>query len=274
MTVQKNVAVVIGTGGMGIAAVRRIGAGRTVVLADFNQGALDGVAETLRGDGYDVVAHLVDVSQKESVDTLATDAAALGPIVAVVHTAGLSPTQAPTAAILAVDLLGTAHVLDAFGDVIAPGGSGVFISSMSAYMMPVSAELEQAFALTPTDDLLNIPGARAEDFANPGHAYGVSKRANQFRVRRAATQWGARGARVNSISPGVISTPMGQQELAGESGAHMRGMIAMSGTGRIGTPDDIAAAVAFLTGPDASFITGTDILVDGGVIGEMTTRSE
>lgn len=272
MSSQKRIVVVIGTGGMGVSAVRRIGAGATVVLADFDEAKLAAVAETLRLDGYDVVPHAVDVSKADSVEALATDAAALGPIMTVVHTAGLSPVQAPLGAVLAVDLLGTAIVLDAFGAVIAPGGTGVFIASMAGHLSQVSPELEAKLATTPTANLLALPELQADALPDAGLAYTVAKRANAVRVRTASLAWGARGARVNSISPGVISTPMGAAELAGPSGEHMRGMIAMSGTGRVGTPDDIAAAIAFLTGPDATFITGTDLLVDGGAIAAVKTR--
>lgn len=272
MSVQKRIVVLIGTGGMGLAAVRRTALGATVVLADFDEAKLNAVADLLRVEGYDVVPQFVDVSKAESVEKLATDAAALGPVTTVIHTAGLSPVQAPVGAILAVDLAGTAIVLDAFGAVIAPGGAGVFIASMAGHMARLAPELEAKLATTPTAELLGLAELEVSAIADAGAAYTLSKRANAVRVRTASLAWGARGARVNSISPGVISTPMGAAELAGPSGDQMRGMIAGSATGRIGTPDDIAAAIAFLTGPDSTFITGTDLLVDGGVIASLMTR--
>lgn len=150
-------------------------------------------------------------------------------------------------------------------DVIAPGGAGVVIASMAGHMFPpLSAEQEKALAHNPPEELLTLDLVRK--ITEPNFAYPIAKQANLIRVRGSSAQWGRRGARINSISPGVISTPMGQQELASPVGDGMRAMIAMSGTGRIGTPDDIAAAAAFLLGSDASFITGTDLLVDGGVI--------
>lgn len=272
MSVQKRIVVLIGTGGMGLAAVRRTALGATVVLADFDEARLNAVADDLRVEGYDVAPQLVDVSKAESVEKLATDAAALGPVTTVIHTAGLSPVQAPVGAILAVDLAGTAIVLDAFGAVIAPGGAGVFIASMAGHMARLAPELEAKLATTPTAELLGLAELEVSAIADAGAAYTLSKRANALRVRTASLAWGARGARVNSISPGIISTPMGAAELAGPSGDQMRGMIAGSATGRIGTPDDIAAAIAFLTGPDSTFITGTDLLVDGGVIASLMTR--
>jgi NAD(P)-dependent dehydrogenase (short-subunit alcohol dehydrogenase family) len=269
-----EVLTVIGVGGMGEAIARRLGSGRKVLLADFAESTLERVAGALTGDGYQVHTQLVDVSQRKSVAELAAVAAELGPVTTLAHTAGLSPTQASAEAILGVDLAGVAFVLDEFEKVIAPGGAGVIIASMAGSMAigHLPAEAETALATTPSDELLTLPVVQSPEVSSyPGAAYAISKRANQLRVQAASRAWGARGARVNSISPGVISTPMGQQELASESGAAMQAMIDGSGTKRIGTPADIAAAAAFLLSPDASFITGTDLLVDGGVV--AATRS-
>jgi NAD(P)-dependent dehydrogenase (short-subunit alcohol dehydrogenase family) len=270
----REVLTVLGVGGMGYAIARRLGAGKTVLLADNNAAALTSVARALSADGHQVDSREVDVSSPESVRALAEHAAALGAVTQVAHTAGLSPSQASSEAILAVDLLGTALVLQEFGEVIAPGGAGVVVASMAGHLFPLlTAEQERALAHTPAHELLGMDFVRAHRTTEPGIAYGIAKQANHIRVRAASAQWGRRGARVNSISPGIISTPMGQQELATQVGDGMRAMIAMSGTGRIGTPDDIAAATAFLLGPDASFITGTDLLVDGGVIAAVKAAS-
>lgn len=262
------VTVVIGVGGMGEAIARRQGPGRKLVLADFNEQTLARVADTLRGDGYDVDIHTVDVSKRESVEALAAAAAELGPVTQIVHTAGLSPMQASTQAILAVDLAGVAFVLDAFGSVVAPGGSGVVIASMAGSLAAGSfpAELEHALAATPSDALLGLPFWADPAFTDPGAAYSVAKRANQLRVGAASVAWGTRAARINSVSPGIISTPMGQQELNGDTGAQMRAMLDASATKRLGTSGDIANAVAFLLSAESSFITGVDLLVDGGVV--------
>jgi NAD(P)-dependent dehydrogenase (short-subunit alcohol dehydrogenase family) len=265
VTVHRDVLTVIGAGGMGQAIARRLGSSKTLLLADNNEQALAAVAEALAADGHDVESRRVDVSSQESVRGLAEFAASLGNVVQVAHTAGLSPAQASADAILAVDLLGTALVLQEFGEVIAPGGAGVVIASMAGHMFPpLSAEKEKALAHNPPAELMQLDFVRR--VTEPGFAYGIAKQGNHIRVRAASAQWGRRGARINSISPGIISTPMSQQELASLVGDGMRAMIAMSGTGRIGTPDDIAAATAFLLGPDATFITGTDLLVDGGVV--------
>lgn len=265
---RKDVLVVIGVGGMGEAIARRLGPDRQVVMADLNEQLLDRVAAGMAGDGYAVTAHKVDVSSRESVAALAAAAAALGPVTQVAHTAGLSPVQATTEAILKVDLAGVAYSLEEFARVIAPGGAGVVIASMAGTMAAgqYPPQMEAALALTPADELLSLPFLTAHSIANPGAAYGIAKRANQVRVQAASLAWGERGARVNSVSPGIISTPMGRQELAGQSGDYMRAMVAGSATKRVGTPMDIAEAVAFLLGPDSTFITGADLLVDGGVV--------
>lgn len=206
---------------------------------------------------------------RASVAALVETAARLGPVTQVVHTAGLSPVQASAAAVLDVDLLGTALVLEEFGQVIAPGGAGVVISSMAGHMLPASLsdDQEQALAHTSADELLNL------SFVDPDvlgqGAYGLAKFGNRLRVQAASVSWGGRRARINSISPGVIATPMEQQEFDGASGRHMRTMVSSSGTGRLGTTEDIAEAATFLLGPGSSFITGSDLLVDGGVVAAM-----
>ncbi|GAB3494693.1 SDR family oxidoreductase [Nocardiopsis coralliicola] len=264
----EQIVAVIGVGGMGELIAQRQGAGKTLLLADFNEEALAGAADRLRGGGFTVRTHPVDVGDPDSVAALAAAAGAAGDVVQVVHTAGLSPVQAPVEAILRVDLLGVALVLEEFAPVLAPGAAGLVIASMAGHFAAgrFPAEAEQALAAAPARELLELPVAQPGALPDAGAAYSLAKRANQLRVAAASTAWGARGARVNSISPGVVATPMGQEELAGESGAGMRAMIAASGTGRVGTPSDIADAAAFLLGPAASFITGTDLLVDGGVV--------
>ncbi|MGW6770210.1 SDR family oxidoreductase [Streptomyces sp. NPDC055037] len=264
---SKNVLVVIGVGGMGKSIARRLGSGAHVLLADFDEGGLNTFAEELHGEGYQVSTRKVDVSSRDSVAALAKEAAALGPVHQVAHTAGLSPVQATVDRILAVDLLGVALVAEEFGHVVAPGGAGVFISSMAGHhYRGLSPEDAFVLATTPADDLLALPIAAADNFRDGGAVYGFAKRANQLRIQAASVLWGVRGARVNTVSPGVISTPMGQAELESGAGHIMRAMTDGSNAQRLGTPADITDAVEFLLGPSASFISGTDLLVDGGVV--------
>jgi len=265
-----DVLVIIGVGGMGVSVARRSGAGRTIVLADINSAGLEAAAGALTEDGHRVLTCEVDVTSRSSVAAVAETARATGRVTAVVHTAGLSPQQASADAVLAVDLLGVALSIDEFGRVIEPGGAGVVIASMAGHMMPaLDPGVERQLATAPAEELLGLHACST--ITTSQMAYPFAKRANQIRVAAAAGAWGERGARINSISPGVISTAMGRLELDSESGALMRVMVDNSGLRRLGTPEDIAAAAEFLLGPSASFVTGTDLLVDGGVVVAIRT---
>lgn len=267
----QQVVVVIGVGGMGQAIASRIGPGTQLLVADHDEKTLEAVAGRLSGEGYAVTAQAVDVASRASVAALAERAASLGEVRSVVHTAGLSPTQATVPAILAVDLLGVALVLEEFGEVVAPGGAAVVIASMAGHMVPAfPSEQAVQLATAPADELLALPVCAEAHFPDSGAAYAFAKRANLLRVRAASGAWAPKRARVNSISPGVIATPMGQAELESESGAAMRGMVEASNARRLGTAADIAAATEFLLSPAASFISGTDLLVDGGVVAAVT----
>jgi NAD(P)-dependent dehydrogenase (short-subunit alcohol dehydrogenase family) len=161
-------------------------------------------------------------------------------------------------------------VLEEFGQVVAPGGTGLVISSMAGYMQsPLDPEAERSLAHTSADELLGLPILGPDAVPNSGVAYALAKRANHLRIQSAAVAWGDRGARVNSISPGIILTPLAQREMAGEGGPGYRAMIDTSAAGRVGTTDEIAAAAAYLLGADAGFITGADLLIDGGVIAAL-----
>jgi NAD(P)-dependent dehydrogenase (short-subunit alcohol dehydrogenase family) len=265
VTVQ--VVVVIGAGGIGQAIGRRQGAGRTVLLADRDERILMAATGRLESDGHTVITAPVDVSSRASVHDLALTAADIGDVVNVVHTAGLSPVQASPEAILAVDLVGVALVLEEFRQVIAAGGAGVVISSMAGHMIPaLDPDTDRALAVTPPDELLSLPYLRSERAPNSGAAYALSKRANHLRVQAEAVLWGDQRARVNAISPGVILTPLAKDEMSGPGAASYQSMIAQSAAGRVGTTDEIATAAAFLLGPDGAFVTGSDLLIDGGVI--------
>ena len=239
-----------------------------MLLADYDKELLAQAHAALEDDGYDVTSVVTDVSDHAAVAGLAETAAGLGPVTRLIHTAGLSAAKSGVAAILAVDLAGVAYSAEEFGKVIEPGGAGVVIASMAGTLAApgLTPEMEHALAVTPSDDLLSLPFLHPEVMQSATGAYSLAKRGNQLRMAAAALAWGRRGARINSISPGIIATRQGRDELAGESGKSMRAMTAASARKRMGTPGDIAAAAAFLLSSDADFITGTDLLVDGGVI--------
>lgn len=266
----KEVVVIIGSGGIGVAIARRQGIGKIVLLADNNEGTLNAAADELRNASYTVEVCPVDVTARESVRALAEKAASLGDVMQVVNTAGLSPNMAPVDKVLAVDLYGAALVFEEFEKVIAEGGAGLIISSMAGHMMPaLPPEQDHALAYTPTDELLDLPFLKGDAVPNTLVAYMMAKRANHLRVQAAAMTWGAKGARVNSISPGIIVTPLARHELESEIGGIYRAMVEASPAKRMAPPDEIAGAAAFLLGPDAAFVTGSDLLIDGGVIAAM-----
>jgi NAD(P)-dependent dehydrogenase (short-subunit alcohol dehydrogenase family) len=255
---------------MGQAIARRVGVGKTILLADLNEQAAAASADTLQGAGFTTSTATVDVASHESVRSLAATASDLGDVTYVVHTAGLSPAQASPEAIIAVDLVGVALVLEEFGHVIAPGGSGVVIASQAGHMLPpLPPEQNEALARTPAAELDQLPFLQPDVVTSSGAAYALAKRANILRVQGASVEWGDRGARLNSLSPGIIMTPLAMDELNSPAGENYQRMIKASAAGRVGTPDEIGTAAAFLMGRDGSFITGTDLLIDGGVIASI-----
>lgn len=262
------IVVVIGAGGIGMAIARRQGFGKTLLLADVDENLLSNAADDLRLASYTVETQVVDVSSRASVAALVERAASLGSVVQVVNTAGLSPNMAPPERVLAVDLYGSALVFELFGDVIARGGAGLIISSMAGHMLPpLTPEENAALAFTPADDLLDLPVVKTVPNSMVG--YMLAKRANHLRVQAEAIRWGERGARVNAISPGIVATPLAQHELNSTIGDGYRAMIAASPAKRMAPPEEIAIAAAYLLGPDAGFVTGSDLLIDGGVIAAM-----
>jgi len=193
-------------------------------------------------------------------------ATGLGQVTGVIHAAGVSPSQASSELILRVDLYGTALVLEEFGRVIAPGGSAVVIASQSGRRLgALSAQEDAALATSPVEELLSLPMLAPERVTDPLNAYQLSKRGNVLRVMAQAVEWGRRGARANAISPGIIITPLAREELTGPRGEGYRAMLLGSPAGRAGTPDEVATVAALLMGPDGAFITGSDVLMDGGV---------
>ncbi len=273
-----NVIVVIGAGSIGQAIARRVSAGKKVVLADLRQENADIAAKTMSDAGFSVNTLKVDVSSRASVQALVKTATSLGDISGVIHAAGVSPSQASPETILKVDLYGTALILEEFGNVIASGGSGVVISSMSGHRLPpLSIEQNKLLATTPVEELLALPMLQLNQVKDSLHAYQLSKRGNSLRVIAEVVRWGKRGARVNTISPGIIITPLANDELNGPRGAGYKRMIEVSAAGRAGTPDEVGNVAALLMGSEGTFITGSDFLMDGGVtaaywFGELASK--
>ncbi|MGC1913984.1 MAG: SDR family oxidoreductase [Pseudolabrys sp.] len=263
---MRDVVVVIGPGQIGQAIVRRVGVGKHVLLADMRPDNANAAAEILGNAGYDVSVATVDASSRDTVHALVKRATDLGDVTGLIHAAGVSPTQASPGTILKVDLYGTALVLEEFGSVIARGGAGVVIASQSGHRLPpLTVEQNKALATTPVEELLGPPFLQPDRVTDSLHAYQISKRGNSLRVMAEAVRWGKRGARVNTISPGIIMTPLAKDELSGPRGEGYRRMIRLSAVGRVGTPDEVGTVAALLMGPDGGFITGSDFLMDGGV---------
>ena len=274
-----EVTVLIGAGQIGQAIARRVSAGKQVVLADLHRANADAAAEVLADAGFDIDTATVDVSSRDSVYALVRSTAASGDITGVIHAAGVSPSQAPPEAILAVDLYGTAVVLEEFGNVIASGGAGVVIASQSGHRLgALTPEQDKALATTPAEELLALPMLQPDQVADTLHAYQLAKRGNSLRVMAESVRWAKRGARLNTISPGIIITPLAKDELTGPRGEGYRRMIEQSPVGRAGTPDEVGSVGALLMGSDGAFITGSDFLMDGGVtasyfFGDLAPRS-
>lgn len=275
-----QVVVLIGAGSIGQAIARRVGAGKKLLLADLRQDNATAAADVLRDAGFDVSTATVDVSSRQSVQALVESATGMGAVKGVIHAAGVSPSQASPQTILEIDLYGTALILEAFGSVIAREGSAIVISSQSGHRLgPLPVEQSAALATTPAEALLALPFLQPDQVNDALHAYQLSKRGNVLRVMAEAVRWGKRGARVNSISPGIIITPLARDELSGPRGEGYRRMIEASSARRAGTPDEVGAVGAFLMGPEGAFITGSDILMDGGVtasywFGELAPASK
>ena len=236
---MRDVIVVIGPGQIGQAIARRVGAAKHVLLADMRPDNANAAAEVLGNVGYDVSVATVDVSSREAVHKLIEKATGLGNVTGLIHAAGVSPTQASPATILKVDLYGTALVLEEFGNVIARGGAGVVIASQSGHRLPpLTVEQNKALATTPVEELLRLPFLQSDQVTDSLHAYQISKRGSSLRVMAEAVRWGKRGARINTISPGIIMTPLAKDELTGPRGEVYWRMIAVSPAGRAGTPNE------------------------------------
>lgn len=260
---MKEVSVLVGTGSIGLAIARRVGVGKITVLADYSLGNAERAAKTMEDAGFETRTIRTDLGSKKDILELVKFATGLGPVKYLINAAGVSPSQAPVEKILQVDLYGTSVLMEEFGKVIAEGGSGVFISSQSGHRLPaLSLEENEALATYPVDELLELSFIRS--ITDTLKAYQYSKRCNVLRVAGEACKWGKRGATINTISPGIIITPLANDELHGPRAEGYTKMIAGAPAKRAGTPDEVGDLAEFLMSSRGRFISGTDILIDGG----------
>ena len=262
---NKDVMILTGAGQIGMAIARRMGYGKTILVADKNPANAEAIAKTMNEAGYDVIAAEVDLASRKSILALIDQAQDLGDITMLVNAAGVSPSQAPVETILNVDLYGTAVLMEEVGKVIAPGGVGVTISSQSGWRMPaLTAEEDALLATTPTEELLTLEILQPDNIRDTLHAYQLAKRCNEKRVRAEAVKWGERGARINDIAPGIIVTPLAIDEFNGPRGDFYKNMFAKCPASRPGTADEVANVAELLMSDKGAFITGSTFLIDGG----------
>lgn len=244
---------------------RRMGYSMKIVIGDKNLKNAQAIAKIMSDAGFDTVFMEMDLSSRDSIKAMIAEAQKYGEIKMLVNAAGVSPSQAPIEAILKVDLYGTAVLLEEVGRVIAPGGVGVTISSQSGHRMPaLSAEVNEQLACTPTEELLTLEVLQPGNIRDTLHAYQMAKRCNEKRVMAEAVKWGEKGARINSISPGIIVTPLAIDEFNGPRGNFYKNMFAKCPAGRPGTADEVANVAELLMSEKGVFITGADFLIDGG----------
>lgn len=262
---KKEVMILTGAGQIGMAIARRMGTEKKIILGDKSIKNAEYIAQTMNNAGFDVVPMEMDLSSRSSILKLIAEAQKYGEITMLVNAAGVSPSQAPVETILKVDLYGTAVLLEEVGKVIRQGGVGVTISSQSGHRMPaLTPEADEQLATTPTEDLLNLEILQACNIRDTLHAYQMAKRCNVKRVMAEAVKWGERGARINSISPGIIVTPLAIDEFNGPRGDFYKNMFAKCPAGRPGTADEVANVAELLMSDKGAFITGADFLTDGG----------
>ena len=262
---MKNVMILTGAGQIGMAIARRMSHGMKIVIGDKKPEHAQAISQIMNQAGFDTEAMEMDLSSRDSIKALIAEAQRYGPITMLVNAAGVSPSQAPVEAILRVDLYGTAVLLEEVGRVIAPGGAGVTISSQSGHRMKqLTPEEDEALACTPTEELLGLELLRPRNIRDTLLAYQLAKRCNEKRVMAESVKWGKKGARINSISPGIIVTPLDLDEFNGPRGDFYKNMFAKCPAGRPGTADEVANVAELLMGPQGAFITGADFLIDGG----------
>lgn len=263
--IHKDVMILSGAGQIGMAIARRLGYGMKIIIGDKSIKNAESISDIMNKAGYDTAAYEMDLSDRDSIKNIIAEAQKSGDITMLVNAAGVSPSQASIETILKVDLYGTAVLLEEVGKVIVAGGTGVTISSQSGHRMPaLTPEQDMQLAMTPTEKLLSLDMLQPENITDTLHAYQMAKRCNVKRVMAEAVKWGERGARINSISPGIIVTPLAIDEFNGPRGEFYKSMFAKCPAGRPGTADEVANVAELLMRPQGAFITGSDILIDGG----------
>jgi len=270
---RRRVLITGGAGGMGLACAARMGAaGDAILLTDVGAAGLEQAVRELTRSGVEARGFVCDLADARCGEAIAAALRSGPPLGALVHTAGLSPVMADWRRIIAVDLVGTARVLDAVFPFVAPGGVAVCIASIAGHLVPANPEIAALLGEPLAPDLLDrldaLPG---QPVSNSAGAYAYAKRAVRALVARKAPAWGARGARIVSISPGMIATPMGRLEF--EQQPAMKVMLERTPLARLGTADEIASVVSFLCSPAAAFVTGCDLVVDGGVCAALGVPS-
>lgn len=264
-TMKKDVMILTGAGQIGMAIARRMGYGKKIVIGDKNPDHAKDITEIMKDAGFDAEAVEMDLSSRASIQSLIEKAQQYGEITMLVNAAGVSPSQAPIEAILKVDLYGTAVLLEEVGKAIKEGGVGVTISSQSGHRMSaLTTEEDEQLACTPTEELLKLDILQPGKIKDTLHAYQMAKRCNEKRVMAESVKWGKKGARINSISPGIIVTPLAMDEFNGSRGDFYKNMFARCPAGRPGTADEVANVAELLMSDKGAFITGADILIDGG----------
>lgn len=265
MAQKKDVMLLTGAGQIGMAIARRMGYGMKIIIGDKQLENAETIADIMNKAGFDAVPVAMDLSSRDSIKEMIAEAKKIGEIKMLVNAAGVSPSQASIETILKVDLYGTAVLLEEVGMVIAEGGVGVTISSQSGHRMPaLTPEQDRLLAMTPADNILSLEMLQPENIKDTLHAYQMAKRCNVKRVMAESIKWGKRGARINSISPGIIVTPLAIDEFNGPRGDFYKNMFAKCPAGRPGTADEVANVAELLMRPKGAFITGADFLIDGG----------
>lgn len=262
---MKDVLLWMGAGQIGLAIARRMGYDKKIIVGDKSLTNANNAAHVLNDAGFDCSPYEADLASRESILHFINFALQFGEIAMLINSAGVSPSQASIETILRVDLYGTAVLLEEVGKVIKEGGCGVTISSQSGHRMPaLGAEADELLATTPCEELLSLEMLQESNIRDTLHAYQMAKRCNVKRVMAEAVKWGERGARINSISPGIIVTPLALDEFNGPRGDFYKNMFAKCPAGRPGTADEVANLAEIMLSNRGAFITGSDFLIDGG----------